>query len=73
MCYGLKTGRENGVRGIGVLELQEFFGSDGVILRLGAKFKYRFRSEFASMIRWVIWSLLRRSVMPHSSFQGRIS
>jgi len=55
------------------LEMQVVLGSNGVIFTLGAKFKYRCRSEFASRIRWAIWSLLRRSVMLYNSLQDRFS
>lgn len=54
------------------LGLQVVLGSGEVILTLGAKFKYRCRSEFASRIRWAIWSLLRRSVMLYNSLQDNI-
>lgn len=56
-----------------VLELFGGLGSGEEILTPGAKFKYRCRSEFASRISWAIWSLLRRSVMLHSSLQGIVS
>lgn len=67
--YGLIGGLVNKDEKMDALELLVALGLGGVILKLGAKFKYLLRSEFVSMILWVICSLLRRSVILNSSFQ----